>query len=119
MATPPTSKPEDSAAARPPDDKKLGAPPPEIKTFDRAAALLALSAAAGAAQGCKPPGGPTGSGKVRVTFAPNGSATSAALESGPFEGTPIAGCLLGVFRATRVPVFEGAPVSVSKTFSIR
>lgn len=86
--------------------------------FNRAAAMSALSAAAGAAKGCKKPDGPTGSGKVKVTFAPSGNVTSAQVEGPPFAGTPVGGCIASAFRGAKVPPFAGAPVSVSKSFSI-
>ena len=72
------------------------APPPEPKPapaaapaaggsgdFDRASALTALSAAASAAQSCKKADGPTGSGRIAVTFANNGAATTATVEGPP------------------------------------
>jgi hypothetical protein len=80
--------------------------------------MSALGAAAGAARGCKKDDTPTGSGKVKVTFAPSGNVTSATLESGPWAGTPAVGCIVGAFRGAHVPAFDGAPVSVSKTISI-
>jgi hypothetical protein len=100
------------------DDKKADAPAAGGKDFDRAAAMGALGAAAGGARSCKTADGPTGSGKVKVTFAPSGNVTSVNLESGPFAGTPMVGCILGAFRGAKVPPFDGSPVSVSKSFSI-
>ena len=88
------------------------------KEFDRAAAMSALGGAAGAAKGCKKPDGPTGGGKVRVTFAPSGNVTSATVEGPPFAGTPVGGCIASAFRGAHVPPFEGSPVAVSKSFSI-
>ncbi|MCC6552553.1 MAG: zinc-ribbon domain-containing protein [Polyangiaceae bacterium] len=86
--------------------------------FNRGAATAALGAAAGAAKSCKKPDGPTGSGKVKVTFAPSGNVTSAQVQGPPFAGTPVGGCVAGVFRGARVPPFDGAPVSVTKSFNI-
>jgi hypothetical protein len=86
--------------------------------FDRAAALSALSAAASAAQACKKPDGPTGSGRIAITFAPSGNATTANVEGPPFAGTSVGGCVAARFRGTRVPPFGGAPVTVHKTFFI-
>jgi hypothetical protein len=36
----------------------------------------------------------------------------------PFAGTPVGGCVAGVFKRARVPAFSGDPVTVSKSFSI-
>jgi len=86
--------------------------------FDRAAALSSLSAAATAAQSCKRPDGPTGGGRITVTFANNGTATTAAVEGPPFAGTPVGGCIAARFRGTRVPPFAGSPMTVHKSFNI-
>jgi predicted Zn finger-like uncharacterized protein len=86
--------------------------------FDRAAAMSILSNTATAAQGCKKPDGPTGSGKVAVTYANNGVATTANIEGPPFAGTAVGGCIAGRFRSTRIPPFAGSPVTVHKSFFI-
>jgi len=86
--------------------------------FDRAAAGSILSNTATAAQSCKKPDGPTGSGRVSVTFANNGTATTATIEGPPFAGTAVGGCIAGRFRATRIPPFSGSPVTVHKSFFI-
>ncbi|HMI85178.1 MAG TPA: zinc-ribbon domain-containing protein [Polyangiaceae bacterium] len=86
--------------------------------FDRAAALSALSAAATAAQACKKPDGPTGSGRVAVTFANNGTATTANVEGPPFAGTPVGGCVAARFRSVHIPPFGGSVITVRKTFII-
>lgn len=118
-------KPEEKPAEKPPEEKP--APKAEEKPapagaagkeFDRASALSALSAAASSARSCKKPDGPTGTGKVKVTFAPSGNVTSATVDGPPFAGTAVGGCIASAFRGAHVPPFDGAPVSVSKTFSI-
>jgi len=86
--------------------------------FDRAAAMAALTAAAGAARGCKKDDGPTGSARVRVTFAPSGSVTSASVDGPPFAGTAVGGCIAAAFRGAHIPPFDGPPQPVSKTVSI-
>jgi predicted Zn finger-like uncharacterized protein len=86
--------------------------------FDTGAAKAALGGAAGGVGRCKKPGGPTGSGKVQVTFAPSGRVTSATVAGAPFAGTPVGGCVASVFRGARVPPFSGSAVTVSKSFSI-
>ncbi len=112
----PTAAP---TAEKPPEEKKPEAPPPGgAAEFNRGAASAALGAAAGAAKGCKKADGPTGSGKVRVTFAPSGNVTSATVQGAPFAGTSVGGCIASAFRGAHVPPFSGDPVSVTKSFSI-
>jgi predicted Zn finger-like uncharacterized protein len=86
--------------------------------FDRAAAMSILSNTALAAQSCKKPDGPTGSGKVAVQYANNGLAQTATVEGPPFAGTPVGGCIAARFRATRVPPFTGSSITVHKSFFI-
>jgi predicted Zn finger-like uncharacterized protein len=86
--------------------------------FNMGEAKARLASAAGAAQGCKKPDGPTGSGRVVVMFAPSGAAQSATVSGPPFEGTPTGACVSARFRGVRVPAFSGSPFSVSKSFSI-
>jgi hypothetical protein len=86
--------------------------------FSKAAAISALGGAAGSAGGCKKPGGPTGTGKVQVTFAPSGRVTNATVMGGPFAGTAVGGCVAAAFRRAKVPAFSGNPVTVSKSFAI-
>ena len=86
--------------------------------FDVGAARAALSAAAANAAGCKQPGGPTGSGKVQVTFSSSGRVTSATVVSGPFGGTAVGGCVASTFRRARVPAFSGDSQTVAKSFRI-
>jgi predicted Zn finger-like uncharacterized protein len=91
---------------------------PAGPAFNVAAAKSALASAAGGAAGCRAPAGPTGSGKVQVTFAPSGNVTSALIVSGPFGGTPVGSCVARTFRAAKVPAFDGSPMTVSKSFTI-
>ncbi len=101
------------AAAAPPA-AAAGADQP----FNMGEAKARLASAAGAAQGCKKPDGPSGSGRVVVMFAPSGAAQSATVSGPPFEGTPTGACVAARFRGVRVPAFSGSPFSVSKSFSI-
>jgi predicted Zn finger-like uncharacterized protein len=107
----PADKPADKPAAATPDTSS--APP-----FDKSAAIAALSAAAGNAQSCKTPDGPTGSGKVSITFMPSGRATNTSV-SGDLAGTAVGGCVARLFRSSKVPAFSGDAVTVSKSFSVQ
>ncbi len=85
--------------------------------FDQNAAKSALVTAASGAAGCKKEGGPTGTGRALVTFAPSGRVTKAEI-TGDFAGTSVGGCVARLFRAARVPKFSGDPTTVSKNFTI-
>lgn len=100
------------------DTKKKENPSSGVGSFDKGAAIAALSGAAAQASGCKRPGGPTGSGKAIVTFAPSGRVTSANVSGGEFGGSPVGSCVASVFRRASVPAFNGDPVTVSKSFNI-
>jgi predicted Zn finger-like uncharacterized protein len=98
--------------------KETAAPsnPTSSAPFDRGAAAAALGGVNVAS--CKKPDGPTGAGHVTVTFGPDGQVQSAVVDSGPFPGTPVGGCIAGKFRGAHVPPFGGAPVRVGKSFTI-
>jgi hypothetical protein len=124
-ATPTGPKPEATAAppptataAPPPTPTAAPPPPPSGNEFDRSAASSAMSAAASRAMSCKGDG-PAGTASVSVTFAPSGRVTSAKVEGGPFSGTPTGGCIATAFRSATVPPFDGSPITVRKTVSIR
>jgi len=119
-------KPKEEPKTEPKAEPKAEAKPAETaapaaggnKEFNRGAASAALGGAAGAARSCKKGDGPTGSGKVKVTFAPSGNVTSASVVGAPFAGTSVGGCVASAFRSAKVPPFDGSPVSVTKSFSI-
>jgi hypothetical protein len=67
---------------------------------------------------CKKPDGPTGAGKVKVTFANAGNVSSAVMLGAPYAGTPVGDCAASRFRMARVPAFEGAPGVVDYAFHI-
>ena len=120
---PSSRKEPPSGASEPttPKEPKKEEPAPAAGTapFSVSAAQVALTQAATNAAGCKKPDGPTGSGKVQVTFATSGRVTSANVAGPPFAGTPVGGCVAGMFRRAKVPAFAGNPVTVSKSFAIK
>ncbi len=85
--------------------------------FNMGEAKARLAAIATGAQSCKK-GDLSGTGRVVVVFAPNGSAQSATISGPPFEGTPTGTCVAARFRGARVPAFGGSPFSVAKSFTI-
>jgi hypothetical protein len=113
-------EPEAAPEPTPAPEKGLGEARGEDTTappFDPASAKSALTAAASGAASCKQPGGPTGTGRALVTFAPSGRVTKAEI-TGDFAGTGVGGCVARLFRGARVPKFAGEPTTVSKTFTI-
>lgn len=121
---PAPAKTAEKTAAKPapapaPPPKPAAPVPSEAPPFDRAAALSSLNSASdAAAAACKKPGGPTGSGRIAVTFAPNGVVTTANVEGPPFAGTAVGSCVAAKFRSARVPAFSGGIVTVRKSFTI-
>lgn len=114
-----TPKSSGHATAATPKKEEPAAPGPSTAPpFSKASAISALGAASGAAGSCKKGGGPTGVGKVQVTFAPSGRVTSATVMGPPFAGTAVGGCVANVFRRAKVPAFSGNAVTVSKSFAI-
>jgi hypothetical protein len=107
------------ATAAPPTAEAPKAPPPPAgNEFDKGAASAAMNAAASRASACKGDG-PSGTASVSVTFAPSGRVTSAKVDGGPFSGTPTGGCIATAFRSATVPPFDGSPITVRKSVSIR
>lgn len=105
-----------AAAGKPADAPKATGGGGSSAPFDRGAAAAALGNVN--VQSCKKADGPTGSGHVKVTFEPNGSVSTAIVDSGPYPGTPVGGCIAGKYRAAHIPAFSGAAVSVGKSFTI-
>jgi predicted Zn finger-like uncharacterized protein len=129
-AAPSASADDKKAAAAPAGTGKAASPTPKepkkeepaasgTAPFSVSAAQVALTQAATNAGACKKPDGPTGSGKVQVTFATSGRVTSATVGGPPFAGTAVGGCVAGIFRKAKVPAYAGNPVTVSKSFSIK
>jgi len=94
-------------------------PSPPGSEFDRGAASQALSDAASKAKSCKQANGPTGAGKVLVVYGPSGRVTSATIDTPPYAGTPVGGCIAALFRNASIPAYNGNAVTVSKSFSIQ
>jgi hypothetical protein len=86
--------------------------------FDSSAASAALASAATTIAACKLAGGPTGQGKIQVTFGPTGGVTKAEVVGAPFAGTPAGSCIASKFQSAKVPAFSGSPKTVAKAFSL-
>ncbi len=116
-AAPAAPRPQ-AAAPAPTHAAPAAAAPEADQPFNMGEAKSRLAAAAAAAQSCKKPDGPVGTGRVVVVFGPSGGAQSATITGPPFEGTPTGACVGARFRGVRVPMFSGSPFSVSKSFTI-
>ncbi len=97
------------------------APAPRATTsigFDRQLAAKLLDAStARARSSCSQRGGPTGEGHARITFAPDGSISTVALDA-PFADTDVGRCLAEEISHVSLPAFDGGPVTVGKHFAI-
>jgi hypothetical protein len=69
------------------------------------------------ARSCVTVAGALHTGRVKVTIAANGRATSVAV-TGHLEGTPEGACVATTFRDFHVAPFIGAPVTVKMSISI-
>jgi hypothetical protein len=91
-------------------NNNLGAP------FDRAGAAAAL---AGVSVAHCSAGGQVGSGHVTVTFDTTGRVSGVVVDDPTFSGTPAGRCVAASFFRPAVAPFDGAPVRVGKSFTLR
>ena len=82
--------------------------------FDRAAAVRAMGISVA---GCKRAEGPTGPGRVKVTFQPSG-AVSAVVVDAPYAGTATGVCIAKRYASVSIPAFADHPLSAGKSFVI-
>lgn len=85
-----------------------------ISEFDRQAAFTAITDVN--LSKCKVTNAAKGEGHVMITFTPQGIATAATVDKGPWVKTPVAKCMAKEFKKAKVPAFRGEPVTVGKTF---
>jgi hypothetical protein len=83
--------------------------------FDRGAAAAALGGLNLQACGAS---GQVGTGHAIVTFAPSGRVSNVVVDDANFSGTPAGRCVQTAFFRAIVPAFDGAPVRVTKSFTI-
>ena len=124
----PIAAPTPVAAPIAPTPRPIPAPTPkpsatpaavaDPNAFNVEAARSSLRAMEGILASCKKPDGPTGAGKVKVTFAPAGNVSSAVMSGPPYEGTPVGDCAASRFRMARVSAFQGNPGVVDYAFRI-
>lgn len=92
-------------------------PPTSERPLNRSAAIAALSTASIRTATCRSSSGPSGAGRARVTFSPDGHVQGVSVSS-PFSGTPVGSCVARVFREARVPPYKGSAVTLSSDFSV-
>jgi hypothetical protein len=92
-------------------------PAERTRMFNRGAAAASLGAVN--LSKCAAPGGPFGEGHVKITFAPSGKVSSIEVDSPPFAGTGVGGCIADKFRGARIPTFDGGAVTIGKSFTLR
>ncbi|WP_438000335.1 protein kinase [Sorangium sp. So ce185] len=98
-----------------PEGRAAAAP---ARPFHDLFARRVLVEAAAKAKSCARATGPTGSGVVQVTFAPNGHVGHAVVVGQPFAATDVASCVTSIFRGATIPPFAGGPVTRSQSFAI-
>jgi predicted Zn finger-like uncharacterized protein len=93
--------------------------PPLAPKFNVEAARAELSKIAATLGTCKKAGGPTGPGKITLTFLNDGTVEAAHFDGKPFAKTPVGECVLARFSAAKVPAFSGGVQPAAKTFAIK
>jgi hypothetical protein len=92
------------------------APTSQGPAFDKRAAIVSLNSIA--IQPCARSNGPTGPGRVTLTYLPSGYVSSASVDA-PYAGTAVGGCIVSKYRKSVVPSFGGGPTTLTKPFTIR
>jgi hypothetical protein len=85
--------------------------------LDYSAAMSAVNAAASLGGACGSQA--TGHVATAVTFAPNGHATRAVLESGPLRGSSAGSCVARHLTRATIAPFDGDLVTVQSTVVLR
>jgi len=111
--TPPPPGPTPVAAV-----KDAGAAPAaDPNAFNEGTARSRLGQANGVLVFCKKEGGVTGPGTATVTFSPDGSVASVAMDA-PYAGTPTGDCVAGQFKRQKTNAWQGSPQSVKHSFEV-
>ena len=85
----------------------------EKKSLSSGDIRTGMSAVAGKAQGCY--AGQQGTASVKLTVAPSGKVSKAAV-SGAFAGTPVAACVESAVKSAQFPAWDGGPQTVSYSY---
>lgn len=82
-------------------------------------AAVAIAAAARGAASCLGEDDLRRTMAVSVTFASSGRATRATIDGGPHRGTAVGSCVAQRLRSAAVAPFEGAPVTIRTSITVR
>ncbi len=130
--TPPPGKPQDNIAGTPRPSASSGdfsqmfaagaqqaqkGASSGTKAFDAEEAHTAVAGVLKSVAACKEPGGPTGQASAAITFAPDGHVSSVTVGA-PFSGTSTGTCVIGAFKAAKIPAFSGLPGTVTQPVSL-
>jgi hypothetical protein len=110
--------PADEAALLEPSLDTPDANPDPQRESAKAAATKALTEASLVAASCNPRGGPSGTGKARIVYAPSGNVRSVEIMTEKFRDTVTASCIRMIYRRAKIPAFPGEPLSFMKAFTI-
>jgi hypothetical protein len=92
---------------------------PEARGVDRGAVAETLEELQEDASRCGTAGAPVGQGKATIVFDPTtGGIADAKVGEAPFGGTGVGACVERVFRAAKVPPFQGSPLTVNVPFFV-
>lgn len=106
-------------AAKAPPVKSTSSAESSQGTFNLKAAKAALGSAALQVKNCRPAGGPTGSGRVQLRYAPSGKVTNVTVLTPAFVNSAAEGCIKMLFRRASAPAFAGVPsVVLTEGFEI-
>jgi hypothetical protein len=90
-----------------------------LPAFNAKAAKAAIDGIAPRLKACRYGGDPTGPASVMVTFAPEGSVSSASVTTADYAGTRIGNCIAQRLREINIPAFTGAAVTVKRSVTVR
>ena len=113
----PPAEPAEPKEKEPAKEAKAEAAPAANAAVN-AAAATALGNAAKLASSCRPRGGPSGDGKARVIYSPEGEVQSVEILTAKFRDTLTGSCVRMVFRRAKIPAFKGEPPTFIKSFTI-
>jgi hypothetical protein len=68
---------------------------------------------------CKKPGGPSGAGRIEITYAPDGSARSSRAIGEPFAGSGVGQCVAEQLKKIKVPAFKQRELTVVAHFELK
>lgn len=91
---------------------------PTSRAALKASAREALQNARGLASSCHPNGGPSGPGRVRVIYSPDGNVQSVEILTAKFRDTTTGSCVRMVFRRAKIAAFQGEPTTFLADFAI-